>query len=93
MICLLPWKEEPHNYGAFEIYYYRRDLNNKIHAQVIFDTGNGKYYISAWSVIFDDSFYSFEEAATVLDNFLAHKYYLIPENEIERFKEKLIVLV
>jgi hypothetical protein len=88
MIYLLPWIQEGY-FGVLGKPYYRRELKtNKVIAQITYDYDTNRYWIQ------ESFFYSFEEAAEVLDNELVLVgYYLIKEDEVERFKAKLAVLL
>lgn len=95
MIYLLPWEEIKTNYS---FYFERKQIGTNISFFAINSEYNIgvdaklKYYFGPYK-----KFYSLKEAINFVDNYitssLSNHFYLIPENKVNKFKEKLISLL
>lgn len=94
MKYLLPWKERNYgieDIGSYIVRYQRRELGtNKVRAEIQMHIASGKYVNDVDGI----DYASFRQAAEAQDKSLIEDgFYLIKPEEVERFENKLKLLL
>lgn len=96
IIYLLPWEKVDGSleFGSFVVKYRRREFNtDRICGEIAYSIPAGRYC----NDVDGRDYATFEEAAAMQDKWYlgngVYKYYLIPEDQVKRFEEKLKLLL